>query len=100
MQKEEYDFPVELRTLHLADGTEVPMARAVYRPDEKKALSVVSNKYQLIRYRDQMDQVLPFLKKFGKVETSYALERDGARMLATHTFRDISIKVPGHKRPG
>jgi len=97
MKDQSFDFPVSLQPIFTRSGVQVPRARAVVRDDLDRPMSVVSDRYSLYTHKEVMNAVQPFVRELGKSEVSYSLEKEGARLVATHTFKDVSIKVPtGH----
>jgi hypothetical protein len=96
-----YAFPVELQPIRIPNGVLVPKTKAVVRTDTNEPLCTVSDKYQLYKHAEVMDAVTPFIKKMGKTEVSYSLEKNGALLIATHTFPEYSFKVArAHKIEG
>ena len=47
-----------------------------------------------------MDSVQPYMDRLGKPTTEFYLERDGARLIATHTFKDVAQHLPSHIHNG
>lgn len=93
----DYRFPVALEKAFTKDGIEIPRTRTIVRQDTKLPLSVVSDRYKLYTHEDVMNAVKPFVRELGQPETMFSLEKDGARLIATHTFRNHSIQLPrGH----
>jgi len=95
IENQPYNFPVELQPVFMRDGTAIKHSRAVVRTDEDLPLAVVSDRYNLITHKEVMDVINPYVNQFGSPETEYSMERDGSRLVALHTFRDRTIKVPG-----
>lgn len=92
--KGNYNFPVSLEKVYTAGGVEAPRVRAVVRGDTKTPISVVSDQYKLITHHEALSVTKGFMQRFGDVEPNYHVEKDGARMLATYTFKNHTIKVP------
>lgn len=100
LNRNNYDFPVLLEDAYDSRGKIVPKTKLVVRKDTDDVLATVSDRYRLITHKEMMDPVHDFIKRFGQVETRYALDSNGAKLVATHTFKDIQINIPGHKMPG
>lgn len=96
VQSNDFRFPVALERVFTQDGQEVPRARSVVRLDNRRPLSIVSDKYQLYTHEQVMDAVDPFISKLGIPKTEYHLEKEGARLIATHTFKDVAMHLPAH----
>lgn len=88
-----YDFPVELQRVFLKNGQALKHSRAIVRTDEDIPLAVVSDRYSVITHKEVMDVINPYVSQFGDPETEYSLERDGARLVALHTFKNRTINV-------
>lgn len=95
-----YNFPVALEDAFDCRGNPVPKTKLVVRQDTHDTLSVVSDRYRLITHEEAMAPVAAFAKKLGKAEVAYSLEKNGARLVVTHTYRDVALKLPGHRMPG
>jgi len=93
-QETNYDFPVRLEKIYTAGGVEAPRVRAVVRADTAAPISVVSDQYKLITHADALHVTQGFMSRFGDVKPVYNLEKDGARLLATYTFKNQLITVP------
>ena len=98
--KNDYRFPVALEPAYDARGNKVPKTRLVVRQDSHDVLATVSERYRLITHEQVMDPVSDFTRLLGKSEVKYSLERNGAKLMATHTFKDVALNLPGHKMPG
>ncbi len=99
-RKDDYRFPVALEPAFDSRGNEVPRTRLVVRQDNFKVLSAVSDRYRLIRHEDAVSPIEDFIRVLGKATSRYTLEKDGARLVVTHTFKDIALDLPGHKMNG
>lgn len=89
-----YDFPVELRTAHLANGEPIPGARAIVRSDTGIPLPVVvSDRYQLFTHDQAVKLTQPMINHFGEGKVKDYLERDGARFVREYTFQNQELKV-------
>lgn len=95
-----YRFPVILEDAFDLRGKKVPRTKLVVRKDTDDVLSTVSERYNLIPHSVMKDHADDFMKTLGKYDESYLVEKNGARLVMTHTFRDIAINLPGHKLPG
>lgn len=89
-----YDFPVELQNAFLANGTTLPKNKVVVRTDTMKPISVVSSQYNLIKHREVMDAVGPYMRQFGEPTETISVEREGARVVATYDFRTKTVSGP------
>lgn len=95
VQTVDYDFPVRLQPLFLKNNEEpVPRLRAVVREDTHESIGIVSNRYNLITHRQALDIVEPFTRAFGSAETKQILEKNGARLISRHTYRDKKVTIP------
>ena len=99
-QATSYDFPVDLERAFDMRGKVVPNTKLIVRKDTDLVLASVSDKYRLITHKEAMGPVSDFTRSLGASTVDYSLERDGARLLATHTYKDIAVTLPGHKMPG
>lgn len=95
-----YRFPVALEPAYDRHGHEVPRTKLVVRQDTSDVLATVSDRYKLITHDEIMKPVHDFARILGKSSAQFSLEKNGAKLVATHTFRDIAITLPGHKMPG
>jgi hypothetical protein len=96
-----YEFPVDLRKVFDEYGDEIPKSRHVMRTDNRKSLAIVSDRYNLIPHKPIAEVVELFAKSLGgKVSRTVKLESEGGKLVLEHTFKDIDIKLPGHKIPG
>ena len=95
-----YDFPVELQDVQTVGGVLIEGSQAVVRTDKNEPLAIVSDRYRLITHKELVEAADPFIKKLGKAEKIFTLEKNGARLVTEYTFRDNVIKLPGHRIPG
>ena len=96
-----WSFPVSLQRIRTEHGVEIPWSRAVVRSDSGSPLSVVGKDYALHTHGDVMAAVTEWGKRLGKSKVGYSLEREGAQLLATHTFPDVRVLTPrGHGEDG
>lgn len=99
-EKSDYRFPVALEPAFDSRGNEVPKTKLVVRQDNFKVLSAVSDRYRLIPHERVVEPIKDFVRILGRATAQYSVERDGARLVVTHTFKDIGLELPGHKMPG
>ena len=88
-----YDFPVELQPLRLPSGAIGPRTKALVRTDTDLPLSVVSDRYKLVPYKEIVEAAEGFVGLFGNPERSFYLDREGKRMSAEFTYRDRTETV-------
>lgn len=63
--KELIVFPVELRNIETDTGSEIKRKKAVVRTDTNRVISVVSDKYTLIKNEDVLKAVEPVIESVG-----------------------------------
>jgi phage/plasmid-like protein (TIGR03299 family) len=74
------DWKIALENLALADGTVVPMTRAVVRQSDRRVLSCVGPEWEPVQNADAFSVLQPFLDAgLATIETAGSL-RDGARV--------------------
>lgn len=90
-------FPVSLQPLFTADGKEATGVKAVVRDDVNKPIATVSNRYCLIKHEDVLNEANKFIGGIGGGDflPVYRSERDGARMSAEYTFKEIKQNIVG-----
>jgi hypothetical protein len=99
--KARYDFPAELEGAYDMRGNAVPHVRLVVRKDTDDVLAAVSDRYRLITHKEVMQPVEDFVRTVGKPsDERYVIEKNGARLVATHTFKDVALTLPGHRYHG
>ncbi len=99
-------FPVGLRQINYVDdrgeSVQIPDRQAVVRTDTGEALSVVSNHYKLMPYREMTEPLLETIDKHGAVlpaRTSgirrdpIRVEAEGRRIWLEATFKNHEIKI-------
>lgn len=93
-QQQEYDFPVQLQSVLLANGTVIPHAKAIVRKDNGKPIgNVVTDRYRIFTHRECIEKVQPFISGFGDAKVQNFLERDGARFIREYTFNKVTVPV-------
>lgn len=91
-----WDFPVSLGDVFTSTGVKVPRVKAVVRTDNDTPIAAVSDRYRLFTHREVQDTINPFIEALGKPVSHYFVERDGARLVAEHTFKNVMLDMPGH----
>lgn len=78
------DWTVELEHMFLQNGAKVPARRAAVRSTDKRVLSVVSDRYEVLQNSDAFGVLQPACEQFGvSIETAGALGKgDKVWMLA------------------
>jgi hypothetical protein len=92
-----WNFPVELAPVQTAAGVTIPRSRAVVRTDTGEALSVVSDRYRLFTHEQAVETAAPLIRLLGKATETHVTERNGARLISTYTFKDMSVPVQNRK---
>lgn len=90
-----YNFPVKLVDVYTKEGKQVPRAKAVFRTDENRPISAVSDRYRLITHEEIIDHSQAFMEKLGKFDVIHTLDKDGARVMSEYTFKDRTIDIGG-----
>jgi hypothetical protein len=85
-------FPVELQNIQLADGR-VVSGKAIVRTDTNQVLSVVSNRYRLVRYEEVLDKAESFVKQFGEPTREVHLSENGSKMAAVYTYKESNKEI-------
>ena len=83
----DYDFPVAKVPLFTKEGLQVS-ARAIIRTDEQKAISVVSENYEVFEHKKVLELIQPFVNQFGEPQFYATTEKQGARALFNFTFKN------------
>lgn len=90
----DYDFPVQLQTVLLTDGTVIPHAKAIVRSDNGKPIGhVVTDRYKIFTHKECVEKVQPFISGFGDAKVQNFIERDGARFIREYTFNEVTLPV-------
>lgn len=97
MQTNTWDFPVEKRPMFfmndLGGYNEVKGKKAIVRTDREEQLSVVSNGYIVVPHEKVLSYLDPYVEQFGDHSRHVAVSKDGGRMMATFTFRNVTKDV-------
>jgi hypothetical protein len=90
-------FDTKLTPVYNERGMEIPGFKRVYREDQDKTLSIVSNDYKLIQHRDAMVPAIDALGHEGWTVHASRIERYGASAFVELVRKDATIKVVGEK---
>ena len=96
----QFRFPVALENAFDQRGNIVPRTKLVVRKDTDEVLSNVSDRYRLITHEEVMKPVEAFTATIGKGDAEYYVEKNGAKLVATHTYKNVALSLPGHKMHG
>lgn len=96
---EVYDFPVELQDLFTSDGKQ-SARKAVVRTDMNKIIGEVGANYKLVNHRPIFEKAEAFIKTFGTPTIKYTSINDGAKILGTYTFKEVTEEVKVGDRVG
>lgn len=92
MHAEIFDFPTEVQNLFTKDGKQ-SSRKAIVRTDTNQIIGEVGANYKLVNHRPILEKAEAFIKTFGTPEINYRSMNDGARIMATYTFKDITGEV-------
>lgn len=97
MQQNVWEFPVEKREIFWQNDRggfhPVKGKKAIVRPDTDEELAVVSNAYHIVTHDEVLKHLDPFVKKFGEHNRQVTTNKNGSRMVASYTFRNITKDV-------
>lgn len=101
---EEYDFPISVHDMKVADGDIViPDKKVIIRDDTERVLGVVSDGYNVLSHKDALDPIIESLEKYySNIHKSIHLTKNGARLYANLYLKDFDdfgvINVNRHDR--
>ena len=88
-----YDFPVALEPAYSRAGIEAPKIKLVVNTETNRPISSVSNRYRLTTHKELDERSAEFLNMFGPRKSVYNMSKDGAVMMAQHTYKDITTEM-------
>jgi len=83
----DYKFPVEFQPIKTEQGLSIPSKFALVRSDTKDVLSVVTDKYKLLKHEDVIDSFRNALHGIGADE-KIVLKTNGAQLFATYKLNE------------
>lgn len=93
MDKNNYDFPVELATLTAGEtNIVIPKKFAVIRTDTNEPIGIVSNKYAVLRHAEVVEGFRSALEGQNYTEKIRVL-KNGAQLFAEYTLKDVQQEV-------
>lgn len=92
-QANRYDFPVSLQPVFTEDGIEVPRVKAVIREDLNRPIATVSDRYHLMEHKTVVSEARKFVSLFGEPAAQYALGKEGATLVGTYTYKEVTKEV-------
>lgn len=92
---EKLNFPVTTAPVYLALGKAIDGHKAIVRPDTGQVLSIVSDQYELVTYRQQYEPYLERLDHDGWKVKDVRVEADGARAYIEldNTIKTYEVKA-------
>lgn len=93
MQQPIYDFPVEVQPIRTDNGTLIQGHKGIIRTDNGQMLSLVTNRYSLIKHSQVMEEAERFITDLGVPERRYHLDKKGAIFTAELTYMANKAEV-------
>ena len=87
-----YDFPVALQPIYLADGKEIKNKKAVVRTDSMDTLGVVSNDYGLVKHNDVIDTFRDASRDFG-IDERISVTNNGGNLFYEMLFPKVEAEI-------
>ena len=90
---------VELRDTYIEkEGIliKMPQYKTIFNPVTERPFAIASNKYKLVKHEEVMENVedtIEQLNTYGKYSKVIKLDKEGARLRTTYTFKDMELPV-------